>query len=114
MFLVVFFFASGRVFATGQTTKTATEQSSNEKSTTTDDHKSSGKQATSHDDGHSKAPHGKAHAPNSEELPHIHKFHKERVKKIKKHHGKCWFLSQVLLFICHAAILYISYLHAAS
>src|SRR5687767_3907401 len=66
----------------------------------------------SHDE-HSKAPHGKTHAPHSEELPHIHKFHKERVKKIKKHHGKFWLLTQVLLFICHAAILYICYLHAA-
>ena len=66
----------------------------------------------SHED-HSKVPHGKTHAPHSEELPHIHKFHKERVKKIKKHHGKYWLLSQVLLFLCHAAILYISYLHAA-
>lgn len=114
MFLLIFFFASGRVFAIGQTTNTATEQSSNQKTKTTDDHKSSGKHAASHDEGHSKAPHGKAHTPHSEELPHIHKFHKERVKKIKKHHGKCWFLSQVLLFICHAAIIYISYLHAAS
>jgi anti-sigma28 factor (negative regulator of flagellin synthesis) len=114
IFTVIFFVASGRVFATGQTTKTASEQSRNEKSKTTDDHQSSGKHTASNDDAHSKAPHGKAHAPHSEELPHIHRFHKERVKKIKKHHGKCWFLSQVLLFICHAAILYISYLHAAS
>jgi len=59
-----------------------------------------------------KIPHGKVHAPHAEELPHIHKFHKERVKKIKKHHGKCWLMSQILLFLCHAAILYISYLHA--
>ncbi len=72
-----------------------------------------GKQAPAEAEEHSKAPHGKTHTPHSEELPHIHKFHKERVKKIKKHHGKCWFLSQVILFLCHAAILYMSYLHAA-
>lgn len=70
-----------------------------------------GKHAPVSQEGHSKAPHGKAHTPHSEELPDIHRFHKERVKKIKKHHSKCWFLSQVLLFICHASVLYISYLH---
>jgi hypothetical protein len=69
------------------------------------------KQGTAAADGHAKAPHGKTQVPHAEELPHIHKFHKERVKKLKKHHGKCWFLSQALLFLCHAAILYISYLH---
>jgi hypothetical protein len=70
-----------------------------------------GKHGPVSQEGHSKAPHGKAHTPHSEELPHIHKFHKERVKKIKKHHSKLWFLSQGLLFLCHAAVLYISYLH---
>lgn len=70
-----------------------------------------GKQGAAASDGHAKAPQGKSQVPHSEELPHIHKFHKERVKKLKKHHGKCWFLSQALLFICHAAVLYISYLH---
>lgn len=113
MFLLVFFFASGRILANEHTNKAGTEQSHKETGKATGDHPSPGKHAASHDDGHSKAPHGKAHAPHSEELPHIHKFHKERVKKIRKHHGKYWFLSQVLLFICHASILYISYLHAA-
>ncbi|MGQ0737591.1 MAG: hypothetical protein ACT4OJ_00890 [Bacteroidota bacterium] len=75
------------------------------------DHPSSGKHVPVSEEGHAKVPHGKGHTPHSEELPHIHKFHKERVKKIKKHHGKCWFLSQALLLICHAAVLYISYLH---
>lgn len=75
------------------------------------DQSSSGKHVPVSDDGNSKVPHGKSQAPHSEELPHIHKFHKERVKKIKKHHGKCWFMSQMLLFICHATVLYISYLH---
>jgi hypothetical protein len=70
-----------------------------------------GKNSPLSQEAHSKVPHSKAHAPHSEELPHIHKFHKERVKKIRKHHGKCWLLSQVLLFLCHASVLYISYLH---
>ena len=72
-----------------------------------------GKQGPVSQEEHSKAPHNKAHSAHSEELPHIHKFHKERVKKIKKHHSKYWLLSQVLLFLCHAAILYMSYLGAA-
>lgn len=59
---------------------------------------------------HSNVPHGKAQTPHAEELPHIHKFHKERVKKVRRHRT-CWLLSQVLLFICHASVLYISYLH---
>ncbi|HMU46159.1 MAG TPA: hypothetical protein PKC72_07325 [Chitinophagaceae bacterium] len=60
----------------------------------------------------SKAPHGKMQAPHSEELPHIHKFHKERVKKIKRHHGKFWILSKLILVLCHLSILVIAFLHA--
>ena len=58
-------------------------------------------------------PHGaKATAPHMEELPHIHRFHKERVKKIKQHHTKFWLLSKVLVVLCHISILVIAYLHA--
>ena len=58
-------------------------------------------------------PHGaKATAPHMEELPHIHHFHKERVKKIKQHHTKFWMLSKVLVILCHISILVIAYLHA--
>ena len=55
----------------------------------------------------------KAHTnvPTMDELAHIHHFHKERLKKIKLHHKKCWTLSQLLLLFCHAAVLIISYLH---
>ena len=56
-------------------------------------------------------PHGKMHTPQLEELPHIHKFHKERVKKMRKHHGKCWILSQLIIVLCHLSILLIGYLH---
>ena len=49
--------------------------------------------------------------PKSEELPHIHHFHKERVKKSNKHHKKYWALSQLILILCHIAILVIAYIH---
>ena len=60
---------------------------------------------------HPKAPHGKMHTPQMDELAHLHKFHKERVKKAK-HHGKYWLLSKILLVLCHLSILVIAYLHA--
>jgi len=62
----------------------------------------------SHD---TQAPHGKTATPHLDELPHIHKFHKERVKKIKKHQGKFWLLSKLILVLCHLSILLIAYLH---
>src|SRR3569832_1772454 len=40
------------------------------------------------------SPAGKSHAPTMDETPHIHRFHKERVKKLKKHHTKFWLLSK--------------------
>lgn len=49
--------------------------------------------------------------PTMDELAHIHHFHKERLKKSKRHHEKYWTLSQLLLLLCHAAVLIISYLH---
>lgn len=62
-----------------------------------------------------KKPHGtagKSHTPTMDETAHIHRFHKERVKKIKKHHAKFWLLTKVLLILCHLALLVIAYLHA--
>lgn len=62
-----------------------------------------------------KKPHGaagKSHTPTMDETAHIHRFHKERVKKLKKHHSKLWMLSKVLLVLCHLALLVIAYLHA--
>lgn len=62
-----------------------------------------------------KKPHGggsKSHTPAMDETAHIHRFHKERVKKIKKHHSKYWLLSKLLLILCHLALLVIAYLHA--
>ena len=53
-----------------------------------------------------------SHTPTMDETPHIHRFHKERVKKIKKHHSKFWVLSKLILIVCHISILVIAYLHA--
>jgi hypothetical protein len=102
------------VLANGHTTKTATEQTSKEAKTTsaTDHSDAAKKMPVSATDSHSKVPHGKTHVPHMEELPHIHRFHKERVKKIKKHHSKLWFLSQALIVLCHISILVIGFLHA--
>ena len=52
-----------------------------------------------------------SHVPAWDELAHIHHFHQNRLKKIKRHFKKSVFLSKLLLFICHAAVLYISFLH---
>lgn len=61
--------------------------------------------------GH-KVPQHKSSVPQMEELPHIHKFHKERVKKVKKHHSKLWVISQLILILCHISMLVIAFLHA--
>ncbi|MEO7923838.1 MAG: hypothetical protein ABIR30_09180 [Chitinophagaceae bacterium] len=51
------------------------------------------------------------HVPTMDELAHIHRFHKGRVKKIKRHHGKFWALSKLLLVICHIVLLVIAFMH---
>ncbi|MBL0130102.1 MAG: hypothetical protein IPP43_02395 [Chitinophagaceae bacterium] len=56
-------------------------------------------------------PEEKGHTPKLEELPHIHHFHKERVKKVKRHHKKYWALSMVILVLCHISILVMAYMH---
>ncbi len=55
---------------------------------------------------------GHAQTPTMDETPHIHHFHKERVKKIKKHHSKFWFISKLILILCHISLLVIAFLHA--
>ena len=52
------------------------------------------------------------HGPSMEELPHIHHFHKERVKKIKKHHNKFWIVAKFILVLCHVGLLILGYIHA--
>ena len=113
VFLMIFSLATITVFASGHTAKAKSETYSKEVNThATSDYPATDKQMPVFPSPAPKAPHGKAHAPQMEELPHIHKFHKERVKKIKKHHSKYWLLSQILLALCHLSILVIGYLHA--
>ena len=112
IFIMIFSMASVTVKAAGHTAKTESETNSKEVKTQAAPDTDTGKKAPVFPESHSKAPHGKATAPQMEELPHIHKFHKERVKKIKKHHGKYWLLSQALIVLCHLSILVIGYLHA--
>ena len=63
---------------------------------------------------HENSPRSNSHTPAMDETPHIHHFHKQRIRKIRKHHGKFWILSQLLLVVCHLTILYIGYLHLVS
>lgn len=113
IFTIAFSLSSFAVLANSHSTKTETEQTSKEVKTTANaDHSDEAKKIpVSASDSHSKAPHGKTNAPHMEELPHIHKYHRERVKKIKKHHTKLWILSQALVVICNLSILVIGYLH---
>ena len=53
----------------------------------------------------------RSHLLKTEELAHIHHFHKERVKKLKRHHKKYWLLSKILLILCHLVLLICAYLH---
>jgi hypothetical protein len=113
IFTVIFSMASVTVKAAGHTAKTEPESISKEvKTQTAPVHTDTEKKAPVFPESQSKAPHGKTAAPQMEELPHIHKFHKERVKRIKKHHGKFWLLSQLIVVLCHLSILVIGYLHA--
>ena len=57
------------------------------------------------------APHGKAaKVPHMEEIPHIHRYHRERVRR-RVHHGKLWFLSKAVVVICQLSLLLIAYMH---
>ena len=53
----------------------------------------------------------KGHSSRTEELPHIHHFHKERVKKNKRHHKKIWTISMLILVLCHISILIMAFMH---
>jgi hypothetical protein len=76
-------------------------------------HETSSKSVPESQSAKSHLPVEKSHSytPSMDELPHIHKFHKERVKKIKKHQSKLWILSKIVLVLCHISILIISFLH---
>jgi hypothetical protein len=53
----------------------------------------------------------KSDSPKMEELAHIHHFHKERVKKIKRHHKKFWLVSKLFIIVCHILLLICAYMH---
>jgi hypothetical protein len=62
------------------------------------------------------APKGQGHkseAKHLEELAHIHHFHKERVKKLKRHHKKVWAMSKFIIILCHLLLLIVAYMHVA-
>lgn len=59
-----------------------------------------------------KPPVHKMQLPVTEELPKVHRFHRERVKKLKKHHKKCWVSAKLLLLVCHVALLVCAFMHA--
>jgi hypothetical protein len=60
---------------------------------------------------HAPAEKAPAHGTSMDETPHIHHFHKNRVKKLKRH-SHYWFLSKVLLVISHLLLLFLAYQHA--
>ncbi len=62
---------------------------------------------------HAPSEKGSAHPPTMDETPHIHHFHKHRVKKLKKHHGKCWLLSKALVIACQVVLLMMAFMHVA-
>ena len=113
IFMMIFSLASTALKAGGHTADREPAGSRKEaRAKTGADNTDVAKKAPVSTESHPKTPQGKSHAPQMEELPHIHKFHKERVKKIKKHHGKYWLLSQAIIVLCHLSILVIGYLHA--
>lgn len=111
IFLVIFLVASYSGLASGHTPSATQERISKEVDGSTSSDKSMAKKLPLHPASKSEVPHGKAQAPVMEELPHIHRFHKERVKKIKQHHTKCWIASQVIVVLCHLSMLVIAYMH---
>ena len=113
LILIVFVsLISFRSFSTVHTTKTAlqTEVTNNLSSGASDENLPLDRMPF-FPPSESNEPHGKALSVHMDELPHIHKFHKERVKKVKKHHSKLWFISQFILVLCHISILLIAFMH---
>ena len=114
LFLAIFLINPKIVLASDQTAKTVTVNHSKEKKVNTP-----AESKTTHTEvpvvpvtkteEHAKKP----HILKTDELAHIHHFHKERVKKIKRHHKKYWMLSKLLLILCHLVLLICAYLHLA-
>ena len=64
-------------------------------------------------DANMKATSHKTHLMKIDELGKIHRFHKERVKKVKKAHGKMWFVAIGIVVCCHIALLIHAFMHLA-
>lgn len=62
-------------------------------------------------DANMKAGSHKTHLAKIDELGKIHRFHRERVKKAKKYHGKMWFFAIAVVVCCHIALLIHAFLH---
>ncbi|MBL7725170.1 MAG: hypothetical protein JNK27_13540 [Chitinophagaceae bacterium] len=113
IFLVTFVTASSHVYASikeAQTSKKAGHRGDSKAATSYD---MTGKASSNHQaaKGHHPIDKAHAHVPTWDELAHIHHFHKGKLKKIRRHYRKCLFMTKLLLVVCHAAVLFISYLH---
>lgn len=53
----------------------------------------------------------KHHLSRIDELGKVHRFHKNRVKKAKKHGEKFWFMIKLVLVACHIALLIHAFMH---
>ena len=53
----------------------------------------------------------KHHLLKIEELGKIHRFHKDRIKKVKKHQDPLWIMALVLVDACHIALLVHAFMH---
>ena len=112
LFLAMLLLSSQTGLASGQTAISTKGTQAKEKMMTTGaGSETSGMNSPTIPATRNEEPVRKLHMIKTEELAHIHHFHKERVKKLKKHHKKCWRLSKILLILCHIALLVIAYMH---
>ncbi len=58
-----------------------------------------------------KSTHAKLHLLKIEELGKIHRFHKERVKKSKRHPNKLWIIAKLVIISCQIALLIHAFMH---
>ncbi len=110
--LILAFVIAGTTYSFAGSEK-AVNNGNTEQTSKVADHDAPVKTSQSQSSAKSHMPVEKSHSsvPSWDELAHIHHFHQNRLKKIKRHFKKSVFLSKLLLFICHAAVLYISFLH---
>ena len=58
-----------------------------------------------------KAKQQKHHLMKIEELGKVHRFRKDRVKKVKKHGDKYWLAIKILIVFCHISLLIHAFMH---